>query len=736
MQNYRQRTQEIDLSGYAVASNNQIGAMVVRSQKGNKKPILNFNGEQDILLRYGKPNSDYFTVFEAIEYSNVAPLWVCSALGSNYRYAGVDVRTNKVYSFGKRAGRVFESYTDDTYSNVQINNNYVACTGSNGTQKTFSGTVTNAPLDISTIQIIVGGKLLETQIDLSGIISGDSISSGVIDETTGDYSIEFSGQVGQVTHYESVNSINVVDGINLQIGLVDKLINLSIDGVLYQNINFGQATGTQITDIVNIINTKVGYDCASIYNTNYIQLVGKSANANYGNIQILPPSSGQSAVSLIFDSSNNSISVSNAISPTNYVPKLGDKVEINYNTYQNVKAETAFSLFTSSPFEDDLEQWAVRVTKDKGYTYRYTCILYQNTSFGYVQKTSYNFSLIKEKNAFGKSIYYEDVFKNNDYLKIYVNTSYQNIADPISEMVILTGGDRGDDPTLADYQDCWDYFKQKNIYKVKTFMDVAGNAVNIMVDLVKNYQYPNSFAISPIPPGNNALAAISYRNALNIDCDGLALYTNWMLINDPYSNSFAWISGMGKIGVKYAQMDDVFDGLAPAGIDENGHGGQLKGGFQIVQVEYDYSESELQLLDEAQINPIVFKNGTGVMAYGNRTTQVVNSDTSFIPHRRLFNYIIDNVNSQILTKQQFKLNDDLHRLLAKSQTETFLSPILALNLLRSLSVICDESNNDDDILQQRLFIVDILVRVTPFSEFTLLRLTRLPQGGAISSITQ
>lgn len=734
MADYRLKVEQPDLSGFATQSNSQNGAMVIKSRKGTKKPKLN-QGEGKVTLRYGKPNAENFGVFEAIEYAKVSPLYIASALGANYKYAGVDVRTTKVYPFGARSGRIFETFNNSTYNNVEVNVNYTAATGTDGLTSIFTGLVTppeTLPMILSSIQIKVGGNILQASIDQNtGVITGSAFDVGsIIDYQSGLYNFAFVGTPGTVANYTS--NIDIVSTVDLSVGNSDKKVNLIIDGVLYQNVNFGQASGTVKSDIVNVINSAVGKPVASV-SGNRINIVGLNASANAGGITITAPSLGVSAIPYIFDLSLTTISVFNSTSPTGYIPKIGEKIEINYNYYSSVKDETSFSLFTASPFDDSLETYSVEVTRLTGKQYK--VVLNQISDLGAVTIKTYVFSLLREKNSFGKSIYYEDVFREDDYLQIYVNTDYQNIADPIVETVILTGGVRGDEPTSQDYLEAWNNFKQRNLYPVKNFMDCYGTSASTLVDIIANYQ-PRAFGITVVPLGNDAISAKAYRQSTNIDFDGLALYTNWSFIEDSYNNSYAWTSNVGKIGVKYAQMNDVFDGLAPAGTDENGRGGQLKGGFKIIKLEYDYTEDELQLLNEANINPIIIKGTYGAMIYGDRTLQVINSDTSFIPHRRLFNYMIAGISDQILEKQIFKLNDPIHRLLAKSQSETFLAPIDSLNLVREIYVQCDEENNTDEILQVRQFVLDVFVKVTPFSEFVLLRLTRLPQGATIAQLIQ
>jgi hypothetical protein len=78
------------------------------------------------------------------------------------------------------------------------------------------------------------------------------------------------------------------------------------------------------------------------------------------------------------------------------------------------------------------------------------------------------------------------------------------------------------------------------------------------------------------------------------------------------------------------------------------------------------------------------------------------------------------------------LNDSFHRLVAKTQSDILIAPIFNINLLRDFLVVCDESNNTDAVLSQRKFILDVYVKVTPFSEFVQLRITRLPQNAIIA----
>jgi len=115
-----------------------------------------------------------------------------------------------------------------------------------------------------------------------------------------------------------------------------------------------------------------------------------------------------------------------------------------------------------------------------------------------------------------------------------------------------------------------------------------------------------------------------------------------------------------------------------------------------------------------------------------KTLQRSLSDTSFVGTRRLYKLIQKNIIRQILRRQEFKNNDAYHRYKAKAMAEDMLSPIVALQLLREVAVVCDETNNDNIALEQRKFILSIYVKVTPNSQFVILNFTRLSQTQTIA----
>lgn len=402
----------------------------------------------------------------------------------------------------------------------------------------------------------------------------------------------------------------------------------------------------------------------------------------------------------------------------------------NLNTYTYTDPTISHSFFNASPAADTL---AVDIAWVNGS--QFTMNLYKVSAVnGNQLVNSYSYSLIKEKDLQGNSLYINDVFNNDKYVIPKLNTSYNNTTHSTnSTTVYFSGGSRGSAPTSSDYVTAWANFQKINKYPGKILMDCSGNAPVAISNLITTYN-PYAFGISMIPMGNDATQAIAYRQGLGLNTDKVALYTNWQKIQDDYNNSFAWISGIGSVGKKYALMIDCYDAGSPAGTDESKHGGLIQD-WTVKDIEYSYTDPETLLLDNAQINPFIKNEYYGLMLSGDRTAYTSMTDTSYIGTRRLYNYIAKNVIEQVMKLQDFKLNDATHRLKAYTMINDFLSPIKSSGWIRDYKVVCDETNNTNVVLQQRKFIVTIYIQVTPNSQKTVLQLVRVGQTQVISSFT-
>lgn len=712
---------ERDISGFTSLVNDETGAMVVKSSKGKSTPMF-LQSEEDCLRELGKPSAEYPGVFEAIAFTRKAPLYCVSAIGSGALYGGVDVLVNNITGFG-----VGRDYSNFNYGTTTKGVAHAAGIG-NGVTATFTGTFANTPItDVTDFSIYVNGFKKTATLSVGGTLSGSDISSGSVNLSTGAWTVTFAGVAG--SYATITTNVDGSSNYNLSSGGTNKYIKITVDNTVVDNINLGSSATTTRASIISAINAAIGFTCATT-SGNFIVITGRKGSIN-GIVTVEAPSlidgngnaiAGNSALTLVF-SSGGTILTDLGSNPTLAIPRYNEAIVMNYHYTQDTSALVSHSFFTTSQYTDDL---ACSVQYLSGSKFKMK--LYKNMTTGYSLIKEYSYSLIREKDAFGNSLYYADVFEKDSYVQFKINPVYTDTAYilPGTAIVAFSGGYRGADPSIGNFTSAWNNFQYSNKYRAKIFMDVYGTHASTINTLCQDYQ-PWAQGITCIPLGNDAVEALSFRSSIGLDTDDNALYTNWTKIRDDYNNSFAWISNIGSIGKKYAMMVNTYDAASPAGIDENGHGGQLND-WTVVEVENDYTQSELDNFRSNQINPIIFDQTYGLMAYGDQTLQVTNSDTSFIGTRRLYKLIIDVISKQILRKQEFKLNDPLHRLMAKTQTDNFLSPIIADGWIRTCKVICDETNNTDVILNARQFILDLYIRIMPNSQEIQLRLTRLPQN--------
>ena len=626
--------------------------------------------------------------------------------------------------------------------------------------------------ELSGLTIAAGPNNTRTISDGSVILDGTQSSINV---STGAISLDFNGTVGTPFVYRSGKTYAAITTeisipANKQWG-----IYLNIDGIVIDNGNLEitiPEAGLTVEDVVDQLNARidaselqrddlVSYDTAS----DRIVISGTKADSNNGFFRMKGASDTDvysDPITYIFELQNTYTTQLNtydglketdfASNPTGYVLRSGDYVEVSYIVNKDMSSQITHSFFASSPYEDkDFDyKVAVQYTPDSsivGGNRIYTLNLYQTLTDGKSDiLAQYIYSLDKIKDRNGASLYITDIFRNNPYLLPVVNTDLTEIsrvnenvsALSILNAVRLTGGKRGNNPTDSDMLRGWNYYKKAKRYPVKLFMNVYADTTsfNAIKDLLSNYQ-KYSFGISIVPYNLTPQDAIDYRQALNIDSDKMAIYHNWQQIVDPFNgNTRIWVSGIGKIGKAYAQMENIFDAESPAGVNENGIGGQIDstGAFPAIDVQYDYDDYYLKALDDSQINPLMLDPIYGLIIKGDRTLRVTRGDTAYVGARRLYNYILSNIIDQVLTLQEFRLNDSFHRGRMTEFCTQIIQPILNAGYLREAQIICDDSNNTNEVLNRREFVIDVYVKVTPNSQFIKLNFIRLSQTQSIGSI--
>lgn len=411
-------------------------------------------------------------------------------------------------------------------------------------------------------------------------------------------------------------------------------------------------------------------------------------------------------------------------------PASGDSIVA---VYTSDESDAYFALFSKSPqYADDQ---ATLVTYDTANNY-WKWDLYIDDFRGTAQLVDsyYGSNQAGAVDQINQPNFMDDKFEDNNYFIAVANTSvaYSSFTDDTSA-VDWDGGVRSAVFTSTEYTEGWNYFQQFRNYPSEVFMDVTGDsAIPALFNTLRtSYQQYSKYLIV-LPVSEDAATSITTKSGYSIDNRGLYFFSNWQLRKENYTQTSFYSSVMGATGVKYAEIvRQAFGGLAPAWLNENGLGGQLP--ITTQKSQYDYSETELQNLDTAGINPRVFDPSYGLLITSQKTGQnpAVLTDFSYSYASGAADYIIRNVVRQALTPQLVKLNDSNHRTKVKTIADGIVAPVAGRGILTDYLNKCDSENNTADVLNRKEFVLTTVVQYTPTSETIVYTFKSTPQGTSV-----
>lgn len=142
----------------------------------------------------------------------------------------------------------------------------------------------------------------------------------------------------------------------------------------------------------------------------------------------------------------------------------------------------------------------------------------------------------------------------------------------------------------------------------------------------------------------------------------------------------------------------------------------------ITGVEYVADQTDRDYLEPFGVNTIISR-GDNVMIYGNQTCyQTVKSDLNKLHIRENLNTIeiaVDNALKDFV----FEYNNATTRATIVSKITPYFNNMLLSGALESFNIVCDETNNTADIIEEDILIVDTEVQFTHGAEKIVHRIT-------------
>ena len=178
-------------------------------------------------------------------------------------------------------------------------------------------------------------------------------------------------------------------------------------------------------------------------------------------------------------------------------------------------------------------------------------------------------------------------------------------------------------------------------------------------------------------------------------------------------------------------MDKKLGGCAPAWLNDNGLGGQLS--RSVLKAKYDLSDKATKILDEKGLNPIVYKNSTGLMILSHKTTELDAGDWSYLGHSMSFDLYKREIRDKVMRPQLLKAIDDHYMNIRQKEADNILSKRISGNrpIWAEGANYIKEVNTPQTKLQRK-FVIKSKVKVNVFSEYVEFVFTNVAQDGTIA----
>ena len=172
---------------------------------------------------------------------------------------------------------------------------------------------------------------------------------------------------------------------------------------------------------------------------------------------------------------------------------------------------------------------------------------------------------------------------------------------------------------------------------------------------------------------------------------------------DRFNDKFRYIPCNADVaGLMVRTSINAFPWFSPAG--------QQRGILNnAIKLAYNPSKAQRDQLYPLRVNSIVNQPGTGVLLFGDKTALSYASAFDRINVRRLF-LTVEQALERAAEAQLFELNDQITRANFVNIVEPYLRDIQAKRGLYGFLVICDETNNTPDVIDNNEFRADIFLK--------------------------
>jgi len=276
--------------------------------------------------------------------------------------------------------------------------------------------------------------------------------------------------------------------------------------------------------------------------------------------------------------------------------------------------------------------------------------------------------------------------------------------------------------SATDYQNAFNLLSNKDEYAFNVLIapgvSLDNAAASTMIATVEN----RGDAIALIDTkiyGSTVIGATTAASGQSSNY--AATYWPWIQLYNSNLGKSVWCPPSTVMGGVLAFNDQVAQPwFAPAGTN--------RGGIpNVLRAERRLSQSDRDILYNANVNPLATFPSEGLVVYGQKTLQRRATALDRVNVRRLMialKAFIGGVSRTLV----FEQNSTVTRNRFLSQVNPYLESVVSRQGLYAYKVIMDDSNNTPDVVDRNQLVGQIFIQPTKTAEFIILNFNILPTG--------
>jgi len=203
--------------------------------------------------------------------------------------------------------------------------------------------------------------------------------------------------------------------------------------------------------------------------------------------------------------------------------------------------------------------------------------------------------------------------------------------------------------------------------------------------------------------------------------------SGWKYQFDKYNNVYRYIPLNGDIAGLCVRTDSQRDPwFSPAGYTR----GAIK---NCIKLSWNPNKANRDTLYAKGVNPVVSFPGQGTILYGDKTLLSKPSAFDRINVRRLF-IVLEKAIAQAAQFSLFELNDEFTRAQFVSFVTPFLRDIQGRRGIYDFKVVCDTTNNTQQIIDSNQFVGDIYIKPARSINFIQLNFVAVRTGVSFNEV--